>query len=57
MLEDHHLKGLFMLPKKKLKEVKRSRRRFLLQQFIYHQLDRKAREVNVEPEEYNKRYD
>lgn len=48
VLEDHHLKGLFMLPKKKINEVKRSRRKFLLQQLIYHQLDRKAREVNVE---------
>jgi hypothetical protein len=57
VLEDHHLKGLFMLPKKKLKEIKKSRKRYLFQSLLYHQLDRKAREVFVEESEYKKRYE
>jgi hypothetical protein len=41
-----------MLPKKKIREAKKNRKRFLLQSLIYHNLDRKAREVQVEGYEY-----
>jgi hypothetical protein len=46
-----------MLPKKKIKDAKKTRKRFLLQGLIYHNLDRKAREVHVEDYEYQRRHD
>lgn len=47
VLEDHHLKGLYMLPKKKIRDARKTRKRFQLQSLIYHNLDRKARDIHV----------
>ena len=46
-----------MIPKKKLKDAQKSRKRFMLQTIIYRQLDRKGQEVNIEDIEYQKRYE
>jgi hypothetical protein len=54
VLEDYHLRGLHMVPKPDIKEARKNRKRYLLQSIIYHQLDRKAREIHVEPNEFER---
>jgi hypothetical protein len=43
-----------MIPKPDINEARKNRKRYLLQSIIYHQLDRKAREIHVEPDEYQR---
>ena len=47
VLEEHHLRGLYLIPRKPIKEVKKIRKRHMMQNLIYHQLQKKGRLVNV----------
>lgn len=53
LLEEHHIRGLHLVPKPMIQNSKKSRKRYLMQNVIYHQLDRKAQEVFIEQEEYD----
>ena len=40
--EEHHLKGLHLLPKPSIDKIKERRRSFAYKSIMYQQLDRKA---------------
>lgn len=55
ILEEHHLKGINLLSKPTIQDIKIARKRFQLQSIIYHQLERKGRGVLVEKAEYSEK--
>ena len=52
VLEEHQLKMLLMLPKPTISETRLNRKRFLIKTIIYSQLERKARDIQVEQDEF-----
>ena len=48
ILDDHHLVGLHLFPKKNITEIKENRRKYLLQGIMYKQIDKKTRDMFIE---------
>lgn len=47
ILEEHHLVGLHLYPKKTISEIKENRKQYLLQGLMYKQIDKKSRDIYV----------
>jgi len=48
LMEEHHLKMLMIVPKPTINEIKLTRKRYLMKSIVYHQLERKGREIYVD---------
>lgn len=46
---------LLMVPRPTIQEARMNRKRFLVKSILYHQMDKKARDVFIEPEEYQRK--
>lgn len=45
-----------MVPKPTIKQIKMSRKRYLMKSLVYHQLQRKGRDILIDQNEYQKRF-
>jgi hypothetical protein len=54
VLDDYHLSGLHLLSKKTLKESKKSRKKYRMQDLIYGELERLSQVVSIKEDEYCK---
>lgn len=54
-MEDHQQQMLLMIPKPTIGEARVNRKRFLVKSILYHQLEKKAREIHLSEEIFDQK--